>query len=340
MEHVAGADLHKRVTQLALLRDGQPASQARFANDRASVEGALSRLPAGTTIAVESTGSWWWFVDTARRLGHEVVLSHPKLTKAIASARLKSDKVDAVMLARLLKADLLPLVWIPGERDRHIRELLAHRGRVVRLRTGVINELHAVYSKRNLEVPRFLWHRTQPVPWRSDELGGYGPRIVEENVALLKALNEQIRSLDQTLKTLAQQDPQATRLMTHPGVGAVTALAVMAAVGDIHRFPSAKHLVSYFGLAPRVRQSADTERHGHISKEGNRIVRTLLVQAALSAMRHTGGPVRRHYLGVLKRRGKKIARIAATGKLLGVLFHMMKQGLSYEEWQQRGGSAQ
>jgi transposase len=107
MEHIAGADLHKRVTQLALLRDGRPPSQARFANDPVVVEGVLKWLLAGTTIAVESMGSWWWFVDTARRLGHQVVLSHPKLTKAIASARLKSDKVDAVMLARLLKADLL-----------------------------------------------------------------------------------------------------------------------------------------------------------------------------------------------------------------------------------------
>lgn len=340
MEHVAGADLHKRVTQLALLRDGQPPSQARFPNDRTTVEGALSRLPAGTTIAVESMGSWWWFVDTARRLGHDVVLSHPKLTKAIAAARLKSDKVDAVMLARLLKADLLPLVWIPGERDRHIRELLAHRGRIVRARTAVINELHAVYGKRNLEAPRALWHRHQPAPWRPDELGDYGPRIVDEDVALLKALNEQISGLDKALKGLAQEDPEATRLMTHPGVGALTAVAVRAWVGDIHRFASAKHLVSYFGLAPRVRQSAETERHGHISKEGNRMVRTLVLQAALSAARHNGGPVRRHYLGVLKRRGKKIARIAAANKLLGVLFQMMKQGLTYEELPQRGGSTQ
>ncbi len=340
MEQVAGADLHKRVTQLALLRDERPPLQARFPNDRASVERALSRLPAGTTIAVESMGSWWWFVDTARRLGHDVVLSHPKLTKAIAAARLKSDKVDAVMLARLLKADLLPLVWIPGERARHIRELLAHRGRVVRARTAVINELHAVYGKRNLEVPRALWHRHQPAPWRPDELGGYGPRIVDEDVALLKALNEQISGLDKALKGVAQEDPEATRLMTHPGVGALTAVAVRAWVGDIHRFASAKHLVSYFGLAPRVRQSADTERHGHISKEGNRMVRTLVLQAALSAVRHSGGPVRRHYLGVLKRRGKKIGRIAAANKLLGVLFQMMKQGLTYEELHQRGGSTQ
>ena len=170
--------------------------------------------------------------------------------------------------------------------------------------------------------------------------GGYGPQIVEEDVALLKALNEQITGLDKALKGVAQEDPEATRLMTHPGVGALTAVAVRAWVGDIHRFASAKHLVSYFGLAPRVRQSAETERHGHISREGNRMVRTLVLQAALSAARHNGGPVRRHYLGVLKRRGKKIARIAAANKLLGVLFQMMKQGMTYEELPQRGGSTQ
>ena len=100
MDHGAGADVQKRVTQLALLRDGRPPSQARFANDRASVARALTRLPAGTTIAAESTGSWWWFVDTVRRLGHEVGLSHPTRTKASAAARLKSDTGDAVMLAR------------------------------------------------------------------------------------------------------------------------------------------------------------------------------------------------------------------------------------------------
>src|SRR4030095_14899574 len=101
----AGADLHKRVTQLAVLRDGQPPSQFRFSNDPKTVDGVLNKLPRGTKIAVEATGSWWWFVEKARELGHEVSLSHPKQTKAIAHARLKSDKVDAVMLARLLKAD-------------------------------------------------------------------------------------------------------------------------------------------------------------------------------------------------------------------------------------------
>ena len=144
MESFAGADLHKRVTQLAVLRDGQPPSQFRFSNDPNTVHGVLKKLPRGTKIAVEATGCWWWFVEKARELGHEV----SKQTKAIAHARLKSDKVDAVMLARLLKADFLPTVWIPEERERYVGELLAYRARLGRTRTAVINELHAVYAKK------------------------------------------------------------------------------------------------------------------------------------------------------------------------------------------------
>jgi len=121
MENFAGADLHKKVTQLGLLRKGKPPSQFRFSNDPHTVEKVLSRLPSGTKIAVEATSTWWWFVEKVRELGHEVYLSHPKQTKAIASARLKSDKVDALMPARLLKADLLPMVWIPPWGKRAIR---------------------------------------------------------------------------------------------------------------------------------------------------------------------------------------------------------------------------
>jgi transposase len=211
MESFAGADLHKRVTQLAVLREGQPPSQFRFPNDPKTVDGVLKKLPKGTKIAVEATGTWWWFIEKARAMGHEVCLSHPKQTKAIAHARLKSDKVDAVMLARLLKADFLPTVWIPGEKERYVRELLAHRLRLVRNRTAVINELHAVYAKRNVEVPGMIWHRLGPVPWRAEELSGYAPRIVGEDTELLKVINRQIQELDKELGKVGQEDPQTEK---------------------------------------------------------------------------------------------------------------------------------
>jgi len=120
-------------------------------------------------------------VEQARELGHEVYLSHPKQTKAIASARLKSDKVDALMLARLLKADLLPMVWIPGDRERYMRELLSHRAMLGRARTTVINELHAVYAKRNVELIGRVRLRAHPIPLRVKELSGYALRIVKVN---------------------------------------------------------------------------------------------------------------------------------------------------------------
>lgn len=340
MESFAGADLHKRVTQLAVLREGRPPSQFRFANDRKTVDRVLKKLAPGTKIAVEATGSWWWFIERARAMGHEVLLSHPKQTKAIAHARLKSDKVDAVMLARLLKADFLPTVWIPGERERYVRELLAHRVKLVRTRTAVINELHAVYAKRNIEVPGMIWHRIRPMPWRAEELSGYAPHIVSENAELLKLINQQIQKLDKELKEAGEQDPQAKRLMTIPGVGATTAVAISSWIGEIRRFPNAKKLVSYFGIAPKVRQSANRERHGHISKEGSGMVRWLLLQAALSGIRMSKGPARGHYIGVSRRRGKKIARIAVARKLLGTVYHMMMEEIDYEEFLSRGSNAQ
>jgi len=340
MESFAGADLHKRVTQLAVLREGQPPTQFRFANDANTVDGVLRKLPRGTKIAVEASGSWWWFIEKARAMGHEVCLSHPKQTKAIAHARLKSDKVDAVMLARLLKADFLPTVWIPGERERHVRELLSHRLKLVRSRTAVINELHAVYAKRNIEVPGMIWHRIRPMPWRAKELSGYGPRIVSENTELLKLINQQIQELDKELGKVGHEDPQAKRLMTIPGVGTSTAVAVSSWVGEIKRFANAKKLVSYFGVAPRVRQSAGKEIHGHITKEGSRMARWLLLQAALVNIRMAKQPATSHYLGVSQRRGKKIARVAATRKLIGVMYHLMKEEIDYEEFVRRGSNAQ
>lgn len=338
MEHFAGVDLHKKVSQLALLREGRAPSQTRFPNKLATVEKILRRLPPGTKIALEATGSWWWFVDKAREIGHEAFLSHPKQTKAIASARLKSDKVDAPMLGRLLKADLLPTVWIPTEKERHVRELLAHRARVVRQRTAVMNEIRALYAKRNIDF-EIIGRTGRPVVAGAEELSGYGARIVREDVALLGVFNEQLRGLDKELIGIAQGDPQARRLMTIDGVGPVTSVAVSCWVGEVSRFANAKKVASYFGLAPRVRQSGTRERHGHISKEGNRMVRSLLIEAALSHTRHSKGPSRRHYLGVLKRRGKEIARVAAANKLVGIMFHMMKERIDYQEFLRRGSNA-
>jgi transposase len=146
------------------------------------------------------------------------------------------------------------------------------------------------------------------------------PRIVGEDVELLGFINRQIGGLDKELTKIALEDAQSKRLMTIPGVGPVSSVAVSCWIGEIARFSNAKKLASYFGLAPRVRQSAETEHHGHITKEGNRMVRWLVIQAALVHTRRGKGPSRKHYLGVLRRRGKQIARVAVANKMLGAIF--------------------
>jgi transposase len=161
---------------------------------------------------------------------------------------------------------------------------------------------------------------------------------VEEDLKLLEFINRQIGGLDKELIKIALEDAQAKRLMTIEGVGPVSAVAISCWIGEIGRFSNAKKLASYFGLAPRVRQSGDTERHGHITKEGNRMVRMLLIQAALVHTRRGKGPSRKHYLGVVKRRGKQIARVAVANKLIGAIFHMMKEGMDYSDFIRRSGA--
>src|SRR5262249_58084507 len=143
-----------------------------------------------------------------------------------------------------------------GEREGCGGEVVGERGRLGRSRRAVMNELHAVYAKRNSEGRGMIWHRIRPPAWRAEELSGYAPRIVSENAELLKLINQQIQNLDKELAKAGQEDPQAKRLMSIPGVGVATAVAVSCWIGDIRRFPSAKKLVSYFGIAPKVRQSA------------------------------------------------------------------------------------
>jgi transposase len=170
-----------------------------------------------------------------------------------------------------------------------------------------------------------IFHRVRPPAFRAEDLSGYGPRIVKEDTELLAFFNRQIRGLDTELEKIAEADVESKRLMTIRRVGPVSAVAASCWIGTIERFSNSKKLSTCFGLAPKVRQSANTKRHGHITKEGNRMMRWLVIQAALWHIRR--GPVssRKHYLGVLKRRGKQIARVAVANKLLGIMFQMMKE---------------
>ena len=336
MVHV-GVDLDKHTSQIAVLAGDGEIAQQRVPNDAARLAKFFAELPPQTPVAIEASGTWWWLVDLLEELGHQPVLSNPKQTKAIAAARLKNDRVDAERLALLLRGDLLPTVWIPPAALREARELVRHRIQLVWLRGVIRNRLQAMLARRNLQPTSGKSWLTQRGQRELQQLPltAAPSRIREDCAALLPTLDAQIRRLDADLVRRWGRDPRVQRLTTIPRIGPFIAIVLVLELGDIHRFASAKHVASYVGLTPRVRGSAGRVRAGHITKEGNRLLRWVLVLAATQAVRRPG-PLRSWFHAVKKRRGKKVARVALARRLAEIVFHVWKHECDYFTVVRRG----
>ena len=248
---------------------------------------------------------------------------HPLRCKAIASARLKNDKVDAAILAQLLRADLLPEAWIAPAKVRQLRALLRHRASLVRLGTQLRNRIHAVAADHGYDRSASYW--TGPGRgWLAElDLPAASREIVTDCLAVIDGLAPVIDRIDGELHPHAKADPRVKVLRTLPGVGEFTALVMVAEIGDISRFPSARKLASWAGLTPTVRGSDLKVRHGHISKQGSAWLRW--VHEPGRADRQAVPGVRRHLPAIAKRRGKKIATIAIARKLLTRAWHLLSE---------------
>jgi transposase len=281
----------------------------------------IGDLPAGTPVAFEAAFGWGWLVQLLEDYGFEPHLVHSLRCKAIASARLKNDKIDAATLAQLLRADLLPEAWIAPPAVRQLRALLRHRTGLVRLRTQQQNRIHAVVadfgyhrSGSYLSGPGRGWLAGLDLPPASRE-------IVTDRLAVIDGLAPLIDQIDGDLRQHAKADPRVKALTTLPGVGQFTALVMLAEIGDITRFGSARKLASWAGLTPTVRGSDLHVRHGHISKQGSAWLRWVLNQAAQTAKRSPEFAAA--YAAIAKRRGTKIATIAISRKLLTRAWHLL-----------------
>jgi len=283
--------------------------------------GLIGELPIGTPVAFEAAYGWGWLVELLEDYGFAPHLVHPLRCKAIASARLKNDKVDAAILAQLLRADLLPEAWIAPPAVRQLRALVRHRVGLVRLGTQLRNRIHAVAADHGYDRTGSYW--TGPGRgWLAElPLPEVSRQIVTDCLAFLDALAPTIERLDREVHARAKADPRVKVLITLPGVGEFTALVMLAEIGDITRFPNARKLASWAGLTPTVRGSDLTVRHGHISKQGSAWLRWVLNQAAQTAKRHPDFAATYH--GIAKRRGTKIATIAVARKLLTRAYHLL-----------------
>jgi transposase len=327
MSVYVGIDVHRKRSQVAVIdQDGEVLTNRNVPNGVEPIMSVIGGLPSGTPAAFEAAYGWGWLVQLLEDYGFEPHLVHPLQCKAIASARLKNDKVDAAILAQLLRADLLPEAWIAPPAVRQLRALLRHRAQLVRLRTLLRNRIHAVLADHGHGRPQGCWSGPGRQWLASLELPAVSREVIDDGLALIDALQEPIDRLDWEVHQRARSEPAVKILTQLPGVGPYTALVLLAEIGDISRFGSARKLASWAGLTPMVRGSDRMVHHGHISKQGSVWVRWVLCEAAQTAKRHPQFAA--SYQDIARRRGKKIATTAIARKLLTRAYHLLTDASS------------
>lgn len=324
-------DVHRDFCEVAIAERGVVRLAGRVRTDPSELELFARSLGDDDEVVLEATANALPIARIIEPHVARVVLANPKTAKALTQASAKTDKLDARALARLLAGGLVPEVWVVNEQTRVLRRRIARRAQLVKQRTREKNQIHAILI-RNLKgrppasdlfgVQGRRWLAEQELPFDEREM-------TEACLRQIDFLDGEIGVLDTALAALALDSVEMRRLMTLPGVSFVTAAALMAAIGDISRFPSPRHLVSYFGLDPRVRQSgSEPARHGRISKQGPGEVRHVLVEAAWHAAR-TYGPLRAFAERVKSRRGAQVAIVAVARKLVVIAWHMLSNEEDY-----------
>ncbi len=325
-----GLDVHKRFVEVAILEPGQALQRRRVATTPAELTAFVDGLDGDDQVALEATFNTWAIVDLLRSRAGRVVVSNPMKTKAIASAKVKTDKVDAEVLARLLASEFIAEVWVPDQQLRALRRQVVQRASLVQEQTRLRNRIHAILNRNLLDCPYTdlfgkagqRWLAQQPLP--TEERGH-----LDSALRLLAAVRAEIEGLERPLAGIAAADRRVGHLLSIPGVGLVSALAMVAVIGDIARFPRPQQLVGYLGLDPRVRQSGEQPaRTGHISRQGQAHARALLIEAAHSAVR-SHGPLRAFYDRLRARRGTRIALVAVARKLTILTWHLLTHDTEY-----------
>jgi transposase len=326
-----GLDVHREFAQIAVWEDGRVRQAGQMALTAETLRVFADSLGPEDEVAIEATCNTHAIVRLIEPRVKRVVVSNPQKTRAIAEAKVKTDKVDAEVLCQLLAADYLPSVWVADEGTQALRRQVARRAHIVRQRTRLKNQVQSILH-RNL-VPRCpaadlfgvkgrCWLGDQSLP-PDEELA------VEALLRQLDFHSQELRIIDAALGRAALSSPEVKRLMTIPGVDATIALSIVAAVGDFRRFRQPEQLVSYLGLNPRVRQSGgQPASHGRITKQGRAHARGMLVEAAWVAVK-TPGPLRAFFERVRSRRGMQIAVVATARKLACLCWTMIERGEDY-----------
>ena len=338
---IIGVDFHPEFQQIASVdtdsgefqekRLAHPAEAEQFYRDLAA-QGKKVR------VGMEASGHARWFERLLAELQLELWIGDAAQIRAKRVRKQKTDRQDAQLILKLMLKDDFPQIWVPSWENRDLRQLLWHRHRMVQARTRIMNQLQAVALNEGLLCKKRLWRERGRQQLESFRLAPWASRRRCDLLELLDRLNPTIAELSQAIEQEVENCPEAKRLMTHPGVGPLTALAFVLIIGKAERFQCGKQIASYLGLVPLEDSSGKRRRLGHITKQGSSILRFLLVEAAQVTVRSLP-EWRSKYFHLAMRRGRKIAKVAMARRLAIGLYWMWRKGWDYEQVKKFGSHA-
>jgi len=330
MIHI-GVDLHRTFCYVtALDANGKVLLQGRINNEREALRRYFAGWPEKPRVVFEACSFWPAFVEAIESEVAQLFMVHPQRVKAIASAKLKNDRVDSLTLAQLLRADLLPLAWLADRATRQRRIRARTRIELGRLRTRLKNRIHAVLHQQGLRPPVTdlfgkagrAWLATVPLPAAERE-------ALDSFLRLLDCCDDEVTARQRALLAAGATDERVRWLSSIPGIGPYGANIILAEIGDIGRFDR-KALFSFAGLVPRVRESAAKSWHGPITRAGSARLRWIMVEAAVTAVR-TSPAARTFFERLCHRKPRHVARVALARKLLGAVYALLRDGVCFDE---------
>jgi transposase len=328
---IIGCDFHPGFQQVAIFDNTSGEIQERRLGHRDEATQFYRALAwQKVRVGMEACGHYPWFERLLAELGFELWLGDAGKIRAAEVRKQKTDRRDAEHLLQLLLENRFPQIWVPSLEERDVRQLLGHRHKQVQTRTQVKNQLHALALSQGVQRKRKLWTQAGRAELEKLDLLPYAAERRKQLLQALDRLEQEIAALNQRVEAEVGQRPAAVKLQTHPGVGPVTALAMVLTLGPAERFASGKQVGSYFGLIPSEHSSGGRQKLGRISKQGSSFLRFLLVEAGQSAVRQDA-ELCRFYRRLAARKHRALAKVAVARKLATRLYLMLREDWTYAQ---------
>lgn len=327
---IIGCDYHPSYQQIAMVdTETGEMQEGRLEHEQGEARRFYEALHGQKVrVGIEAIGNSQWFERMLSEQGHELWIGDAAQIRRLVVRQQKTDRRDAKHILDLLLDGRFPRIWVPSSEMRDVRQLLRHRQKLVEIRTQVKNQLQHLALNQGVRRKRRLWSKEGRAVLEALPLEGWTAKRRQDLLAMLDRLEAQVAELDRAVRTEAERRPEVRLLMTHPGVGPVVGLAYVLTIGPAGRFHRGKQVASYLGLIPREHSSGGRQKLGAISKQGNTMMRTLLVEAAQTASRFDQ-ELRRDYGRLKARKHSALAKVMVARKLAVRMYWMLRENKPY-----------